>query len=95
MLQTLQVVQMLLHKVIKGKQPTATRRNALTSKIVVFFNILYCINVELVILRLTISSHFPPTWPLIGTLSKHEQGPSMGGKQDKPPERLVRFNFHF
>nr|XP_051191884.1 uncharacterized protein LOC127305500 [Lolium perenne] len=24
-----------------------------------------------------------------GTLSKHEQGPSMGGKQDKPPERLV------
>ncbi|KAM0849465.1 hypothetical protein ACQ4PT_053717 [Festuca glaucescens] len=37
---------------IKGKQPTATRRNSLTS-----------------------------------TLSKHEEGPSMGEKQDKPPKR--------
>ncbi|KAM0882063.1 hypothetical protein ACQ4PT_032538 [Festuca glaucescens] len=24
-----------------------------------------------------------------GTLSKHEEGPSMGGKQDKPPKRLT------
>ncbi|KAM0849463.1 hypothetical protein ACQ4PT_053717 [Festuca glaucescens] len=39
---------------IKGKQPTATRRNSLTS-----------------------------------TLSKHEEGPSMGEKQDKPPKRSV------